>query len=96
VPTDRYLTRRELVEFLNSHGYPISVSTLARLSMPSRGEGPKPEGRWGAGICTGLIGYSPGRAIASAQLNRRCRAVSDEDRNERPQQPRQRCWGWIW
>jgi hypothetical protein len=44
---DRYLTRREVVEFLREQGYPLSLSTLAKLSMPSRGEGPQPAGRWG-------------------------------------------------
>jgi hypothetical protein len=60
--TDRYLTRKELVEFLNEHGFPISVSTIAKLSMPSCGEGPKPEGCWG-----GRHLYRPDRALAWAR-----------------------------
>jgi hypothetical protein len=44
---ERYLTRREAVELLQEHGYPISYSTLTKLSMPSRGEGPISEGCWG-------------------------------------------------
>jgi hypothetical protein len=40
-------TRRELCDFLTEHGYPISPSTLAKLAMPSVGEGPPPEGVWG-------------------------------------------------
>src|SRR5262245_45125702 len=45
-PTDRFLTRRQLVGFLNEHGYPASLSTIAKLSMPSRREGPPSEGVW--------------------------------------------------
>jgi len=30
-----YLTRHELADFLSSNGFPISASTLAKLSMPS-------------------------------------------------------------
>jgi hypothetical protein len=62
MPSDRYLTRRELVDFLKSHGFPISVSTIAKLSMPSRGEGPKAEGCWG-----GRHLYRPERALAWAR-----------------------------
>ena len=46
-PAERFLTRRQLVEFLRERGFPISLSTLAKLSMPSRNEGPKPAGVWG-------------------------------------------------
>jgi hypothetical protein len=45
-PVERYLTKRQVVEFLNERGYPISLSTLRKLTMPSRGEGPPPVGRW--------------------------------------------------
>ena len=45
--TERYLSRTELPEFLRQHGFPISRSTLAKLSMPSRGEGPPAAGAWG-------------------------------------------------
>jgi hypothetical protein len=64
VPKDRYsyLTRRELVEYLNSRGFPISISTLHKLSMPSRGEGPEPAGCWG-----GRHLYRPDRALAWAR-----------------------------
>jgi hypothetical protein len=34
------LTRRQAAEFLGERGYPIRFSTLAKLSAPSRGEGP--------------------------------------------------------
>jgi hypothetical protein len=47
MPVDReYLTRAELAEFLTARGFPISRSTLNKLSMPSRGEGPPPAGFW--------------------------------------------------
>jgi hypothetical protein len=44
-----YLTRAELPGFLKKHGYPISRTTIDKLSMPSRGDhaGPKPAGAWG-------------------------------------------------
>jgi hypothetical protein len=46
---DRYLTRREIPAFLGEHGYPISRSTIDKLSMPARGQndGPPAEGAWG-------------------------------------------------
>jgi hypothetical protein len=43
----RYLTRRELADFLTEEGFPISYSTLLKLGMPSRNEGPSPAGYWG-------------------------------------------------
>jgi hypothetical protein len=60
--TDRYLTRKEVVEFLREHGYPVSFSTFTKLSMPSRGEGPKPEGCWG-----GRHLYRPAHVLAWAK-----------------------------
>lgn len=73
MPTDRYMTRRELVGFLNEHGYPISISTITKLCMPSRGEGPKAEGRWG-----GRDLYRPDRALAwaHARFKNQGRAVT--------------------
>ncbi len=59
---DQYLTRRKLVDFLNEHGYPISFSTLAKLCMPSRDEGPPLAGRWG-----GRDFYDRGKALAWAK-----------------------------
>jgi hypothetical protein len=44
-PSEKLLTRRELVGFLIEHGFPISKSTLDKVAM--RGEGPEPEGAWG-------------------------------------------------
>ena len=57
-----YLTRAELAEFLTSNGYPISVSTLAKLAMPSRGEGPPHAGFWGNRAL-----YCPEKALAWAK-----------------------------
>jgi hypothetical protein len=45
-PAERYLTRHQVVELLNESGYPISFSTLTKLCMPSRNEGPPSVGRW--------------------------------------------------
>jgi hypothetical protein len=67
----RYLTRRELVKFLQEHGYPVSLSTLAKLSMPSRGEGPTPAGAWG-----GRHLYRPADGLAWAKA--RFRSVGDK------------------
>jgi hypothetical protein len=41
-----YMTRRELAKFLSDRGFPISKSTLDKLAMPSRGEGPPAVGFW--------------------------------------------------
>jgi hypothetical protein len=58
------MTRRQLVKFLNKNGYPITISTLNKLSMPSRGVGPEPEGRWGRGR---KHLYDSGKALRWAQ-----------------------------
>jgi hypothetical protein len=50
MPADRYLTRADLVELLNAHGYPITTSYLNLICAPSsRMNGPPEVGRWGAG-----------------------------------------------
>jgi hypothetical protein len=41
-----YLTRKQLVQFLRRHGYPLSLSTCAKLCAPSRNEGPPTVGIW--------------------------------------------------
>jgi hypothetical protein len=41
------MTRSELRVFLNSEGFPIGASTLDKLCMPSRNEGPEVEAWWG-------------------------------------------------
>jgi hypothetical protein len=58
----RYKTRRQLAEFLTARGFPISKSTLDKLAMPSRGEGPPPVGFWGNRAL-----YDPKKALAWAK-----------------------------
>jgi hypothetical protein len=57
-----YLTRAEVAEFLTSEGYPISVSTLSKLAMPSRGEGPPSAVFWGNRAL-----YDPEKALGWAK-----------------------------
>jgi hypothetical protein len=47
--TPPLITRQEIPAFLKRHGYPVSISTLHKLSMPSRGrnDGPPAHGQWG-------------------------------------------------
>jgi hypothetical protein len=59
---ERYLTRRELAEFLTAHGYPTTVSTLDKLCMTSRDEGPPAAGFWGNRAL-----YDPQKALSWAQ-----------------------------
>jgi hypothetical protein len=59
---DQYLTRRELAEFLTKHGFPISYSTLLKMGMPSRNDGPPAVGYWG-NCCL----YDPAKALAWAR-----------------------------
>jgi hypothetical protein len=59
---ERYLTRGELAEYLTQHGLPISKSTLDKLAMPSRGEGPPHVGFWGNRVL-----YDPAKALAWAK-----------------------------
>jgi hypothetical protein len=58
----QYLTRRQLAEFLTAHGYPITASTLDKLAMPSRGEGPPSDGFWGNRAL-----YDPQKALRWAE-----------------------------
>jgi hypothetical protein len=61
---DRYLTRREIAQFLTERGYPIGKSTIDKLSMPSRGsaDGPPPAGFWGNKAL-----YDPSKVLAWAK-----------------------------
>ena len=59
---ERYLTRREVVRFLTEQGYPIGKSTIDKLSMPSRGDGPPPAGYWGNRAL-----YDPNKVLAWAK-----------------------------
>jgi hypothetical protein len=60
----RYLTRREIAQFLTERGYPIGKSTIDKLSMPSRGsaDGPPPAGFWGNKVL-----YDPSKVLAWAK-----------------------------
>jgi len=68
-PIEKYLTRRQLVYFLNDHGYPLSFSTLSKLCMPSRNEGPPSVGRWANRDL-----YEPSKALAWAKARFRITA----------------------
>jgi hypothetical protein len=62
-PIDRErLTRRQLVEYLGAHGFPISLHSLNRLCAPSCGEGPPLVGVWG-----GKGFYDPAGALVWAR-----------------------------
>jgi hypothetical protein len=67
-PAYRFMTRRQLVEFLNEHGYPITLSTLNKLAMPSCGDGPPVEGTWGKYDL-----YNPDRGLQWARSRFRAR-----------------------
>jgi hypothetical protein len=41
-----FLTRRQLVRFLNQRGFSISFSSIAKYCAPARGEGPPTAGVW--------------------------------------------------
>jgi hypothetical protein len=58
----RYLTRRELAQFLTERGFPISKSTLDKLAMPACGEGPPHVGFWGNRAL-----YDPDKSLAWAR-----------------------------
>jgi hypothetical protein len=57
-----YLTRRALAHFLTERGFPISKSTLDKLAMASRNEGPPAEGFWGNRAL-----YHPDKSLAWAR-----------------------------
>ena len=60
--SNRYLTRAEVAEFLTEHGFPISRSTLEKMAMASRGEGPPHVGFW-----RNRAFYDPDKALAWAK-----------------------------
>jgi hypothetical protein len=61
-PNREYLTRRELVEYLDKNGYPLSLHSLNRLCAPLHDEGPPLAGVW-----AGKAFYDPGCALAWAR-----------------------------
>jgi hypothetical protein len=64
-----YLTRKQLVQFLNEQGYPFSLSTCAKLCAPSRNEGPPMVGVWGKRAL-----HDPDEALAWARSRMRSAA----------------------
>ena len=58
----RYMTRRQLAEFLREQGYPVTENMLNKLCAPSRGEGPEPEVRWGKKLL-----YTPAKGLEWAE-----------------------------
>jgi len=56
------LTRSQLAQFLTERGFPISKSTLDKLAMPSRDEGPPAAGFWDNRAL-----YDPSKGLAWAQ-----------------------------
>lgn len=65
----RYLTRDELFELLRQHGFPIGRSTLNKLCMPSKYEGPPIAAMWpGARNDRPLYTADEGLAWAVARL----------------------------
>jgi hypothetical protein len=62
-PSEKLLTRRDLASYLAERGFPISVSTLAKMAMPSSGrQGPPIEAAWGNRFL-----YDPGKALKWAK-----------------------------
>jgi hypothetical protein len=57
-----FLTRKQMVEHLNRHGFPFSESTIDKLCAPSVGRGPKVEAWLGKKPL-----YSPGGSIEWAK-----------------------------
>jgi hypothetical protein len=55
-------TREQLVVLLRDRGYPISLSTLHKMCMRTRNQGPKPVAYWGKRPL-----YDPDEAIAWAE-----------------------------
>lgn len=43
----KYITRPAVVQLLNEHGFPITLSYLNFLCSPAQGKGPPAAGRWG-------------------------------------------------
>jgi len=58
----RLLTREELRRYINDAGIPLGASTLDKLCMPSRNEGPEVEAWWG-----GRPLYNPERGLEWAK-----------------------------
>jgi hypothetical protein len=48
--TRKYMTRRQLAEYLQSLGYPVTRHALNLACAPSRNEGPEPVAYWGTKV----------------------------------------------
>jgi len=70
----KYLTRAQLAAFLTEQGFPISRSTLDKLSMAKRAEGPPAAGFWGNREL-----YDPNRGLRWAR--KRFRKLTRRRRN---------------
>jgi hypothetical protein len=46
--SERLMTRKQALEFIRSHGFPISEAYFSKLCLPSRNSGP-PVARWFGG-----------------------------------------------
>ena len=46
--SERLMTRRQALEFIRAHGFPISEAYFSKLCLPSRNSGP-PVARWFGG-----------------------------------------------
>lgn len=76
-----YLTRHELADFLSSNGFPISASTLAKLSMPSRGQRQRENARSIASVVTGSLRVAEGvigRGLRRLQEAHRQRNLAED------------------
>ena len=69
------VTRRELAQLLTALGFPIKKSTLDKLSMRERGEGPPSKGTWGNREI-----YDPRKGISWAEQRFRRKAAPDDSR----------------
>jgi hypothetical protein len=63
--SERLMTRKQALEFIRSHGFPISDAYFSKLCLPSRNSGP-PVARWFGGRPL----YEPAPTLAWA--NSRC------------------------
>jgi hypothetical protein len=76
-----YRTRREAAEYLRSRGYPLSLSTFAKLCV--LGKGPAPAGWWGSRplyLEEGLNSWAEARCRYRPNNQRRTKRIPSEVR----------------
>jgi hypothetical protein len=78
--SERFLTRRELHEFLREHGCPIGWSTLTKLAAPACGKGPPVAGYWPGQGGNERSLYRPAEALAWAQSLLKAKPTQPEER----------------